>query len=262
MSSLERDFLVRNPVRLESLTRLGQHLRRDELVGAPVYQRQLRGAQPGGHRRESEIQIGWKLAAPEHEPIDPGLPQRGPATDRRGALGETECVEAHLRAIEHPEDVVVHGIEIADVVFNFGEAVVARHPARANAPLRGAVRDVKARQPLRCDQVAPAVVEHIELLEEPRRELCVPVTDEPHVDGPRGTTGEVAGLPGHRETVLLHQVTRIVTISCGSATNRTVFPRPSRTSGTEARSSARTRWAVRTPAPKRQAPATLRAVAL
>src|SRR2546425_3338990 len=48
---------------------------------------------------------------------------------------------------------------------------------------------------------------------------------------------------GDCEMVFLHHVTRMVTISYGSATKRTVFPRPSSTSAVDSRSSARTRWA-------------------
>src|SRR5213076_1351338 len=58
------------------------------------------------------------------------------------------------------------------------------------------------------------------------------------------------------------QVTRIVTTSCGSATNRTVLPRPSSTRATDSRSSARTRWALFTVSPNRHAPAAFRSVAL
>src|SRR2546426_12416557 len=58
------------------------------------------------------------------------------------------------------------------------------------------------------------------------------------------------------------QVTKIVTISCGPATNLTRCPRPSRTSARDSRSSARTRCALLTPSPNRQAPATFRLGAL
>jgi len=57
-------------------------------------------------------------------------------------------------------------------------------------------------------------------------------------------------------------VTRIVTISCGSAANRTTFPRPSSISAVDSRSSARTRCALFTPSAKRHAPAAGRPVAL
>src|SRR6267154_587209 len=111
--------------------------------------------------------------------------------------------------------------------------------------------------------MAPAVVQHAQLFQEPGGQLSVAMAHEPHLARLRAAEGEVAGRPGDRHAMLLHtHVTRMVTTSYGSAVNRTTFPRPSSTSAVDSRSSARTRCALFTPSAKRQAPAAGRPVAL
>src|SRR6185503_4846922 len=129
--------------------------------------------------------------------------------------------------------------------------------------LRRMLREVKTRQRLRRHDAALFHFDCPKPLEEPRRKLPIAVTHKPHVGRVvRRPEREIAGRARRRDTVLLHQVTMIETISCGSATNRTMLPRCSSTSATASFSSARTRCAVFTPWSKRHAPETLRPVAL
>src|SRR5207245_8153212 len=155
------------------------------------------------------------------------------------------------------------------------------------------VLQVEARQRLRRDEQPRAVRQRLEVPQEPARQLSVSVAHEPDLRHParRVPEHEVAGGAGHRQVMFLHtlsqlgtrksergtsgglqfrvpssafrvHVTKIVTTSCGPATNLTRCPRPSSTSASDSRSSARTRCALLTPSPKRQAPAALRLVAL
>src|SRR6266850_1012246 len=82
VSSVERNRFVRDPVLTQPLYDPGYHLRRDELVRAPVHERQPCAAQPTHDRVDGEVEIGRKLAAPQRETIDPGVPHCRPATDR------------------------------------------------------------------------------------------------------------------------------------------------------------------------------------
>src|SRR5256712_3633899 len=264
MPAIKRDLFVRDPVLTQALDDAGYHLRRDELVRAPVYQRQPRVAQPTHNRVDGEVEIGRKLTAPQRETIDPGLPHGRPAADRGGPLGKPQRVHRHPRAIEGSEHVRVHGIEGQHVVIDYGEAIFPRHPARADAPLRGTLAQIEPGQPLRRHEVAPPVVEHAQLLQESRCELAVSVARKPHLTRAGWVPQrEVArGALDGQVMLFQAQVTKTVTISCGSATNRTVLPRPSSTRATDSRSSARTRWALFTLSPNRHAPAVFRPVAL
>src|SRR6185437_11636535 len=106
---------------------------------------------------------------------------------------------------------------------------------------------------------------YAQLLQESPGELTISVACKPDFTGRRpGLPQRVeAGAPPNGESVFLHHhVTRMVTTSCGSATNRTVLPRPSSTRATDSRASARTRWALFTLSPNRHAPAAFRPVAL
>src|SRR3989454_7968692 len=80
--------------------------------------------------------------------------------------------------------------------------------------------------------------------------------------GERRNANDLAVQFRNPKSAIRNQVTRMVTISYGPATNRTRCPRPSSTSARDSRSSARTRCALLTPSPNRQAPATFRLVAL
>src|SRR3989454_4650842 len=264
MSAIKRDLSARDPVLTQALNDPGYHLRCDELVRAAVHEGHPRGAQPTHDRVDGEVEIGRKLAAPQRETIDLALPQGRPAADRGGSLGIPQCMHRHARAIERLEHVRVHGIQVRDVVVDLGETILPRHPARADAALRGALAQVEPRQPLRRHQIAPPIVELAQLLQESRGELAISVTGEPHL--PRAgwvPQREIAcGALDGQVMLFQAQVTKTVTISCGSATNRTVLPRPSSTRATDSRSSARTRWALFTLSPNRHAPPAFRPVAL
>src|SRR5438046_8364503 len=62
--AVERQLATRDAVGVQPLRDPGDHLRRDELIGPSVHERQPRGPQPIRHGLERKIQIGWKLAAP------------------------------------------------------------------------------------------------------------------------------------------------------------------------------------------------------
>src|SRR5437870_6296637 len=96
-------------------------------------------------------------------------------------MGKSHAVQGYLRAIEGPEPVGVHGIEVPHVVIDLGKAVLPRHPARADAPLRGTLAQIEPGQPLRGHEITPPVVEHAQLLQESRGELAVSVAGKPHL---------------------------------------------------------------------------------
>jgi len=138
---------------------------------------------------------------------------------------------------------------------DLGEPILPRHPARADAPLRGTLAQVEPGQALRRHEVTPPVVEHAQILQNRPASWPYPwhANRPPHLPRAR-TQGEVACRAIHRKVMFLHtclpqrgrgsrkaeqsgnvprsafpfrvQVTRMVTTSCGSATNRTVLPRP------------------------------------
>src|SRR5437879_13928187 len=91
MSAIKRDLSERDPVLTQALCDPGYHLRCDELVRATVDEGHPRGTQPTHDRVESEVEIGRKLAAPQRETIDLGLPQGRPAADRE--IGRASCRE-------------------------------------------------------------------------------------------------------------------------------------------------------------------------
>jgi hypothetical protein len=161
-------------------------------------------------------------------------------------------------------------VEVAHVVVDLVQPVFTGHPRRtdfARLGRHGRILEVEARQGLRRHDEAfpaPRARERLELPEEAGGELSVAVAHEPDVRHRwrAVTQGEVTGGARHCDVVLVHHVTRIVTISWGSAAKRTVLPRPSSTSGTASRSSARTRCALFAPSPSVHAPATCRCVAL
>src|SRR4029077_9543600 len=200
-----------------------------------------------------------------HDSIDARRPHHRPATDCGRTLRVAERMHGHRRAIHAGEDGGVDRVQIVHIVIDLCQPIFARHPARSNAPLRGTLAQVEPRQSLRRHEVAVPIIEHAQLFEEATRELRVPMADEPHLTGsrPRRAQRVIAHGSLRPNAMFIHvQVTRIVTISWGSAVKRTVFPRPSSTNATDSRSSARTRWALFTPSPNRQAPAALRSVAL
>src|SRR6266516_2450149 len=289
MPAIERDLFVPDLVLAQALDDPGYHFRCDVLVRASIDEGHPRGAQSIGDRVEREIEIGRKLPAPQRETIDLRLPHRDPSAHCGGALGIPQGVHCHTCPIEGPEHLRVHCIEVPHVVLDLGEAILSRHPACTDTPLRRTLAQIEPGQPLRGHEVAPPIVEHAQLLQESRRELAVSVAREPHL--PRAgwvPQREITRGALDRDVVLLHvrlppvrnaecgmrnghppfnsafriQVTKMVTTSCGSATNRTVLPRPSSTRATDSRSSARTRWALFTLSPKRHAPAVFRPVAL
>src|SRR5437879_10902123 len=75
MSAIKRDLSVRDPVLTQALCDPGYHLRCDELVRATVDEGHPRRTQPTHDRVEREVEIGRKLAAPQRETIDLGLPR-------------------------------------------------------------------------------------------------------------------------------------------------------------------------------------------
>src|SRR2546425_7023632 len=302
MPAIKRDFIVRNSV-LPQAARDGlDDFRCDVLIRAAVYEFEVCCTQPTHWAVEGEVEIRRKLAAPQREPIDLCLPHRDPSAHCGGTLGIPECVHAHPRAIEGPEHLRVHRIEVPHVVLDLGEPILPRHPTCANASLRRSLAQIEPRQPLRRDEITMPIVEHAQLLQESRRELAVSVARKPDLPHPRRAIAqsEIPRGTRHTDVVLLHvpfpnaecgmrnvrvsvtprmtlhrssafrlphsafriQVTKMVTTSCGSATNRTVLPRPSSTRATDSRSSARTRWALFTLSRNRHAPAVFRPVAL
>src|SRR6266536_2502405 len=265
VTPVEGDLLVGNAVLAQPGGDRLDDFRGEELVRAPVHEGRPGRAQPCPGRFARQVEIGRELPAPQDQPVHPRLPHRRPAADGRRTLGETQRVHGHPRPIERSENVRVDRVEILHVILDLGQAVLARHPARADAALGGTLTEVEPGQAFGGDEQAVAVVEDSELFEEAGRQLAVAVTRKPHLARLAAAEREVSRHARDGEVMLLHRhVTRIVTISCGSATNRTVLPRPSSTRATDSRSSARTRWALFTPspAPKRHAPATLRSVTL
>src|SRR5258708_2202509 len=143
------------------------------------------------------------------------------------------------------------------------QAVLARHPRRADALVHPRV-EVEARQALgRHDQPA-RVRNRLEMPHEPPRQLAVPVAHDPDLAHGRSGLAQrvIAGGARHRQMMFLHQLTSMVTSSCGPALKRTTRPRFSNTTGTDSRSSARTRCAVLIASPNRHAPPACRSVAL
>src|SRR6266550_349811 len=292
MAAIKRDLIVGNFVLAQPGRDRLNDFGGDVLVRASIDEGHPHGAQSIGDGVEREIEIGRKLAAPQRDTIDLRLPQGRPAADSGSALGIPQGVHCHTCAIEGPEHLRVHGIEVPHVVLDLGEPILSRHPACANASLRRTLAQIEPGQPLRRDEITMPIVEHAQLLQESRPELAVPMTRKPDLPNPPRTVaqGEVACAASHSDVVLLHlprpqcgmwnaeststrqfripnsafriYVTKMVTTSCGSATNRTVLPRPSSTRATDSRSSARTRWALFTLSPNRHAPAVFRPVAL
>src|SRR5882724_8278221 len=263
VAPIERNLPVGNSVLAEPPRDPVDDLRRDELVRPAVHKRQTGRPESSRGGLEREVHVGRELAAPQREAIDPGLPHGRPTADGRGSLGIPQCVHGYRAAIEESEHIGVHGIEVLHVVVDLAQSILTGHPARADAPLRGTLAQIEAGQPLRRHEVAPPVVEHAQLLQETCGELAVPVTHEPDFARLPTTEREVPRHARDCEAMLLHHhVTRMVTISCGPASNRTVLPRPSSTRATDSRSSARTRWALFTLSPNRHAPAAFRPVAL
>src|SRR5437016_14167820 len=107
MSAIKRDLSERDPVLTQALCDPGYHLRCDELVRATVDEGHPRGTQPTHDRVEREVEIGRKLAAPQRETIDLGLPQGRSAADRRVCLEIPQCMHRHGRVIERLADVAV-----------------------------------------------------------------------------------------------------------------------------------------------------------
>src|SRR2546430_6369557 len=100
MSAIKRDLSVRDPVLTQALCDPGYHLRCDELVRATVDEGHPRRTQPTHDRVEREVEIGRKLAAPQRETIDLGLPQARPPPDLAGSLGIPQCIHRHARPID------------------------------------------------------------------------------------------------------------------------------------------------------------------
>src|ERR1041385_399177 len=202
---VEREFLIRNCV----LTQPGRDglddFRRDVLVRASIDEGHPRGAQPIDDGVEREIEIGRKLAAPQGETIDLRLPHRDPSAHGGGTLGIPECVHAHPRAIEGPEHVRVHAIEVPHIVIDLGKTIFPRHPGCADASLRRTLTQIEPGQPLGGHEIAPPIVEHAQLLEESRRELAVAVTCEPHLRHARAIAQrEVPRGTRHADVMFLH----------------------------------------------------------
>src|SRR5437879_9222632 len=127
MPAVERHLLVRNAAVAQPLPDLAHDFGSDELVRPPVYERQSGGSQPLRHHPGREIEIGWELTAPQHQPIDARLPQRRPAADRGRPLRKADRENAHGLAASEPADVSVYGVEIPHVVLDLVEAGFATH---------------------------------------------------------------------------------------------------------------------------------------
>src|SRR5437867_5694515 len=138
--------------------------------------------------------------------IDLRLSHRDPSAHCGGTLGIPECVHAHPRAIEGPEHLRVHRIEVSHVVVDLAEPILPRHPACTDTPLRRTLAQIEPGQPLRGHEIAPPIVEHAQLLEESRRELAVPVTHKPDLPNPRRALAqrEITRGTRHTDPVLLH----------------------------------------------------------
>src|SRR5712691_13318811 len=206
MTAIERNLFVRDSVLTQALHDPRYHLRCDVLVRASIDEGHPRGAQPIGDGVEREIEIGRKLAAPQRETIDLGLPHRDPSAHCGGALGIPQGVHCHTCPIEGPELLRVHGTDVPHVVLDLGEPILSRHPACANASLRRTLAQIEPGQPLRRDEITTPIVEHAQLLQESRRELAVSVTREPDLPHPPRAVaqGEVACAASHSDVVLLH----------------------------------------------------------
>src|SRR5438876_875604 len=203
---VERDLIEGNCVLAQPRRDGLDDFRCDVLVRASVDEGHPPGAQAIGDGVEREIEIGRKLATPQRETIDLRLPQGRPAADSGSALGIPQGVHCHTCAIEGPEDLRVHGIEVSHVVLDLGEPILSRHPGCANASLRRTLAQIEPGQPLRRDEITMPIVEHAQLLQESRRELAVSMTRKPDLAYlPRARTqGEVACRATHRKVMFLH----------------------------------------------------------
>src|SRR5213080_4289514 len=206
MAAIKRDLIVGNFVLAQPGRDRLNDFGGDVLVRASIDEGHPRGAQSIGDGVEREIEIGRKLAAPQRETIDLRLPQGRPAADSGSALGIPQGVHCHTCAIEGPEHLGVHGIEVPHVVLDLGEPILSRHPACADASLRRTLAQIEPGQPLRRDEITTPIVEHAQLLQESRRELAVSVTRDPALPHPPRavTQGEVACAASHSDVVLLH----------------------------------------------------------
>src|SRR5438874_2691663 len=200
----EGDLPVRDVVRSELLGDSREHLRRDVLVGAAEHEREPRGAQPPGDLGAGEIQIRGELAAPQYHPVDARLPHGGPAAHGGRSLREPQGVHRHTRAIDPPEAVGVHRVQVPHVVVDLRQAIFPRQPGRPDAALGGTLGQVEARQALGRDEVAPAVVQHAQLFQEPGGQLTVAVTREPDLPRTgRASQREIARRARDRHPVFL-----------------------------------------------------------
>src|SRR5882724_8575504 len=206
VASIERNLPVGNSVLAEPPRDPVDDLRRDELVRPAVHERHTGRPESSRGPLEREVQVRRKLAAPQCETIDQSVPHCRPPADRGGSLRISQGVQGHLRASEGPEHVRVYGIEVSHVVIDLGEPILARHPARADAPLRGTLAQVEPGQALRRHEVTPPVVEHAQLLQESTCELTISVARKPDLPNPPRTVaqGEVACAASHSDVVLLH----------------------------------------------------------
>src|SRR6266516_906691 len=205
MPAIERDLFVPDLVLAQALDDPGYHFRCDVLVRASIDEGHPRGAQPTHCAVEGEVEIRRKLAAPQRKTIDLDLPHRDPSAHCGGALGIPQGVHCHTCPIEGPEHLRVHCIEVPHVVLDLGEAILSRHPACTDTPLRRTLAQIEPGQPLRGHEVAPPIVEHAQLLQESRRELAVSVAREPHL--PRAgwvPQREITRGALDRDVVLLH----------------------------------------------------------
>src|SRR6266581_3606215 len=206
MPAIKRDFIVRDSVLAQPRRDGLDHLRCDVLIRAAVHEFEVGCTQPTHGAVEGEVEIRRKLAAPQCETIDLRLSQGRPAADGGSTLGIPQGVQCHTCAIEGPEHLRVHGIEVPHVVLDLAEPILSRHPACADTPLRRTLAQIEPGQPLRRDEITMPIVEHAQLLQESRRDLAVSVTRKPGVPNPPRTVaqGEVACAASHSDVVLLH----------------------------------------------------------
>ena len=94
--------------------------------------------------RGGEIEIGRQLPTPQDHVVEARLPQRRPPAHGRCALGEPQRGHARRGSLDPPEHLTVQGIEVAHVVVDLVEPVLAGHPARADPALRGALGQIEA----------------------------------------------------------------------------------------------------------------------
>jgi hypothetical protein len=207
VSPIELNHAAWHPRSLEEPTLRPDLLSRQHLIARADHQPEIRRDQSLA-RSARRIDLRGKQSSPENQAIDRGGAVHKPARRRRRALRESERRQAHLAIGPGGHDFTIEVVEIAHVVVDLGETVLAGHPrgahARARARASALPIEVESVQRLGRDDQPARPRDRAELLHERARELGEAMADDPDI-ADRGRRVAKRAVPRgalHRQVVL------------------------------------------------------------